>query len=137
MTRLSRAGKAKVSAVAAAPGRKQVLVLDGIQPPTLNQLMRGRIRDRIRLGKQFRTAVMLRAREQFLVLALTKRRVSIAITLPKGKRAADPDAFFKAVGDSLVKANLLVGDSHKWVQWGTVDFLRGESLSTCIYLEDI
>jgi hypothetical protein len=119
------------------PRLTQVLVLSGIQPPTLNELTRGKLRDRIRLGKAFRSVVIGMARQHGLVPASGKRRVSIAITLPKGKRAADPDAFYKALGDSLVKANLLVGDSHKWVQWGSVEFLRGSELSTCIYLEDI
>jgi hypothetical protein len=118
-------------------GDWQVLILDGIQPPTLNQLMRGRIRDRIRLGKAFRAIVIGMARNQGLVPAKGKRRVNICVTLPKGKRAPDPDALYKSVGDSLVKAGLLKGDSYRWVQWGTVEFLRGSELSTSIYLEDL
>jgi hypothetical protein len=104
------------------------------QPPTLNQLMRGHIRTRIRLGKQFRAVVAGRWRGP---KATGKRRVSIEIVLGPRQRGADPDAFFKAVGDSLVKCGALKDDTRHGVEWGPVTYSRGPEQGTVIILEDI
>ena len=64
-----------------------------------------------------------------------KRRVELIIELSKGQRACDPDAYFKSLGDALVNAGLLVNDSHKWVEWMPVKFVRGKK-STTVRLYD-
>ena len=68
--------------------------------------------------------------------ATKKRRVKLAIILGKGQLAADPDAYQKSLGDALVHAGQLKNDSHLWVEWAPVKFLRGEMM-TIIELEDI
>lgn len=128
-------GQATTEAVRVAP--LHVLILPGVLPPTLNQLMRGKIQDRIRLGKSFRNILIARSLQQRIPIATGKRRVTIEVCYAKGQRSADPDAFYKSIGDSLVKAKLLKGDSRHWVEWGRVDYKRGELQHTTIYLEDI
>jgi hypothetical protein len=92
-----------------------------ILPPSLNRLMRGK----------------LRTRDAATVPAAGKRRVSLVLVYPRGRKLHDPDSFFKAVGDGLVRAGLLVDDGPGWVEWGTVRYARGEHESTEIILEDL
>jgi hypothetical protein len=69
--------------------------------------------------------------------AAGKRRVSLVVTLPPRGRKFDPDAPWKALLDALVRLGLLVDDSPKWVELGSVTFERGPSKATTIILEDI
>ena len=66
-----------------------------------------------------------------------KRRVSLEITLTKGQRAGDPDAYWKSVLDGLVACEALVNDSHVWCSLGEVTFVRGEVPKTVILLENM
>lgn len=123
-------------AVESAPRNPiQALTIPGRMPPTLNQLMRGKIKVRIRLGREWREVV----REHAVGMrpAVGKVRATIYVMLPKAVRAVDPDSLFKALGDSLVSARLLRGDSHLWVEWGKVQFLRCEHLCTVVVLEEV
>ena len=69
--------------------------------------------------------------------ATTKRRVSLLVVLPKGKRATDPDSLWKSLLDSLVHAGALKNDSPAWVELAPVRWARGEALETFITLEDM
>ncbi len=96
------------------------------QPPTLNSLMRGKIKDRIRLSRDWETAITLACRGSGIPEATTKRRVTITVVLGYRQRGADPDAYFKAVGDGLVRCGRLKGDSRRHVEWMPVQYERGE-----------
>jgi hypothetical protein len=69
----------------------------------------------------------------------TKRRVTLTITLQPGKRAPDPDAYWKSTLDGLVKCGALKNDSHKWVMLAPVIYVRGTDTDwgTDIVLEDM
>lgn len=59
--------------------------------------------------------------------ATGKRRVTLTVLLPKGKRATDPDSMHKSLLDGLVHAKLLVNDSLRWVELPPVQFARMNS----------
>jgi hypothetical protein len=67
----------------------------------------------------------------------TKRRVHLVIHLAKGQRAGDPDAYFKVLGDALVKCGRLRDDNRQWVEWDPVEFARGGEKATTIELYDL
>lgn len=102
-------------------------------PPTLNQLMRGKLRIRMRLSRLWREVV---AEHWSGLPAAGKRRVGITIVMGPGQRGADPDAYYKGTGDALVACGALRGDSKEWVQWKPVQYRRGEFSETFIELED-
>jgi hypothetical protein len=54
--------------------------------------------------------------------ATGKRRVDIVVMLGKGQRTTDPDALWKSSLDALKVNWLLVDDSPKWCEMGTVTF---------------
>lgn len=89
-----------------------------------------------RLKKADRTLIVAYAAQQGTPKAQGKRRVSLLLTLGKRMRAGDKDAYWKSSLDGCVCAGLLVDDSPKWCDPGTVTFARGE-WSTSIILEDI
>lgn len=64
-----------------------------------------------------------------------RRRVSVVYHQPRGP-AADPDARWKHLLDALVNAGLLVDDSPKWCELGSVETVRGPR-QTVITLEDV
>lgn len=103
-------------------------------PPTLNQLMRGKLQSRMRLSKTWRSVV---AALWDGTKATSKRRVWITIILGPRQRGADPDAYFKATGDALVACGALVDDSKEWVEWLPVQYGRGKSPRTIIELDDL
>jgi hypothetical protein len=113
------------------------LTLPDYHPPTLNQLTRGTRRDRIALGVEVRQMVGAYCYLQKVRLATGKRRVTIIITLAKGQRAADVDAYHKGILDALRCAGLLRDDSRQWCELAPVQFERGERRMTRIVLEDL
>lgn len=117
---------------------RQELIIPGFRPPALNRLMRGKIKDRIRLGREARERIAVAARAWGVRRAVgVKRRVSLEITLTGRQKPLDVDAVWKAILDGLVHAGLLVDDSCRWAALGEVVFLRGEVTSTKIILDDL
>ncbi len=112
------------------------LVIPGWHPARLNELISNRHKAG-RLKKWDRLHVGYYSRIQAIPKAKVKRRVSLAITLGKGQRGGDQDAYWKSVNDALVKAGLLVDDTVKWVELGLVTFDRGPRSQTTIMLEDL
>ena len=104
-------------------------------PTTLNRLMRGRRRDRIRLAKGDRELVTYYARSSGIPPATGKRRVSIKVSMP-GRRP-DPDSILKSTLDALVAAGLLRTDSSRWCQLGDVTVEHGDERQTVVRLEDL
>ena len=113
------------------------LVLPDYHPPTLNQLTRGKRRDRIGLGTEVRQIVGAYCYLQKVQLATGKRRVTVVITLGPGQRAADVDAYHKGLLDALRCAGLIRDDSRQWCELAPVQFERGPARKTLIILEDV
>lgn len=113
------------------------LTIPGWRPATVNELMSGHWRKGAKLKEQDRKIVSLHARNHGLMtLALGRRRVSMIVT-QTGGRPLDPDNLWKSLLDALVKAQLLIDDSQKHCETGTVELRRGKSIETTIIIEDI
>jgi hypothetical protein len=120
----------------------QTLYLPDFLPTGLNRLTRGKVRDRIRLGKGDRELVWCYARQQGLhrLERLVRRRVSLHLVLPPGQRAPDPDSVWKGTLDSLRHAGLIVDDGPRWLELGTVRYSRsldGKTRCTFVLIEDL
>jgi hypothetical protein len=106
-------------------------------PPTANQLFRGTVRQRIKLGKACREMVGWYTLLARVPPAEGKRRVTLRLVLPKGRRFPDVDSLWKGLLDALVCAGALKGDSHLWGELAPVQFGRGAEWGTTITLEDV
>lgn len=113
------------------------LVILNWRPSTLNRLMRGHIRTRIRLAQIDRNMVMGYALRDRIPVATGPRRVDLAITYSRRQKEADADAYWKSCLDSLVSARLLIDDHRKWVKMGEVEQERGKQTRTVISLTDL
>ena len=102
-------------------------------PAPLNKLMRNRW-EAARLKKADREIIAHYASKS--PKANSKRRVSLTITLAKGQRACDPDAYTKSLLDGLVHCGQLVDDSRLWCEIEAIKFERGNK-STTILLEAV
>jgi Holliday junction resolvase RusA-like endonuclease len=70
--------------------------------------------------------------------ATGKRRVSLHVTLGKGMREFDDDAWQKSTLDAMKHAGLIVDDSSRYVETGPVTFSRDrQGWGTRITLEDL
>jgi hypothetical protein len=120
----------------------QTLFLPDFLPTPLNRLTRGKLRDRIRLGKGDRELIGCYARQQGLhrLERSVRRRVSLHLVLPAGRRAPDPDSVWKGILDSCKHAGILVDDGPRWLELGTVRYSRsldGETRCTFVLIEDL
>jgi len=104
-------------------------------PTPLNKLLGGHWARGHRAKKQDAARLSHEVAIQGIPAAREKRAVSLLIVLPKGRRAPDPDAFWKSTLDALVQAGALVNDSSRWIELGPVEFARGERLATYLTLE--
>jgi Holliday junction resolvase RusA-like endonuclease len=109
--------------------------IPGWRPAALNELMGNRGKAG-RLKKVDRNLVISYARMRRIPAAMVKRRVSLTITLPKGQRRWDVDAFQKSTLDACKHAGIIVDDRDLWVEWGGVKYERGTALSTTIIIEE-
>jgi Holliday junction resolvase RusA-like endonuclease len=114
----------------------QTLVIPDWTPPTCNQLFRGRLRDRIRLAKEARQ--LIRGYTMGICpVAKSKRRVTLRIILGPRQKAADVDAYWKAVCDGLKHGEMIVDDSRQWCELAPVQYGRADRKRTEIVLEDV
>lgn len=111
------------------------LIIPLFRPTPLNQLL-GHWARGGRLKKHDRAIVAAEAWSQQIPKAQGKRRVSLEVTNAGRYRRVDPDAFFKSLLDALVACGLLMDDSPRWCELGTVTQRRGKRLETRIVLED-
>lgn len=118
--------------------RTWVIAIDGWLPERVNVLLRCHWSQRKKL--------MVTASQQVGLARLlagvpraddtrARRRVSVVYQQPRGP-AADPDARWKHLLDALVRAGLLVDDSPKWCELGSVETVRGPR-QTVVTLEDV
>lgn len=114
------------------------LIIPHWTPATMNQLMR-HWRIAHRLKRIDRNLIMGYCFLYRLPIATGPRRVDLTITRPRSQRGRvqDPDAFFKSVNDALVHAKMLIDDSRRWVQLGSVTFEQGPERATTITLTDL
>ena len=117
------------------PGRYEV-VIPGWRPPSLNSLMRGNLRARMRIEKGCHRVVGQACREQGVPPATARRRVSLSIGLGPGQREFDRDSPYKALFDSLVACKALVSDRVAGVEIGYLEFYRARQGITTIILEE-
>jgi Holliday junction resolvase RusA-like endonuclease len=113
------------------------LMIPGWMPVPLNKM----------LGHHWGTATKHKRADRLVVKAAVlayhvpraevRRRVTVLVVLPKGKRAPDPDALYKSLLDAMVEAGALVNDSYRWVVADPVEFARGDKLTTFVTLEDV
>lgn len=116
---------------------RQVIQIPDYLPPTTNQLMRGKLRVRIRLGKSCRNMIFAYSFSARIVPAEGKRRVTIRIGLGPGRRGGDVDAYHKCVLDCLKHCKAIRDDSRHWCELAPVEYLRSSRDSTTIIVEDI
>jgi len=103
-------------------------------PTKLNKLMgNGFAASRKKAGDM----CMISAYCQKVPKATGKRRVDMTITLGKGQRGGDPDAYFKSTNDALVRLGLLKDDNRQWLQLEPIMYERAERPATTIVLRDI
>jgi Holliday junction resolvase RusA-like endonuclease len=103
----------------------------------LNELMHS-VRDKIRLKKLDREMVCAYAWQAKFPPAVGKRRVSLHVTLGKGMRKFDVDAWQKSGLDAMKHAKLIVDDSTEFVEIGPLTFSRDpKAWGTRITLEDV
>lgn len=107
------------------------------RPASLNELLAAGPYGANRLKKRDLEFVRVYAWLAGVPRASGPRRVSLEITVPKGQRRWDPDAFWKSLLDALVRDGKLVDDGPKWCLNGPVSYVRGEELLTKIIIEDV
>jgi Holliday junction resolvase RusA-like endonuclease len=106
-------------------------------PPSLNDLTRRKLRDRMRLGKRWRHDVAICCLAAQIPPAKGKRRVSLHVTYGPGVRQRDIDAYWKATLDALTHAKAILGDRYHEAAIGDLVHERGTANETRIILEDV
>ncbi len=66
-----------------------------------------------------------------------KRRIGLRITLGKGERGGDVDAFWKSSLDALRHCGVIKDDSKEWTEITPVAYDRGPVRSTRIFVEEM
>jgi hypothetical protein len=115
--------------------RMWTLAIPGWMPTPLNQLM-GHHGKRHRLKTKDKQVLGVPILLYGIPPAIGKRRVSVLVVLPKGKRAVDPDALWKSLLDALQEHRVLTTDSRHGVELGPVSFARGDELCTFVTIEE-
>lgn len=106
------------------------------RPASLNQLMNGKLRDRMRLKKSDRQIISFYCCR--LPKATGKRRVTLHVVLGKRMNEYDYDNAWKSLLDGLVKCGALVDDRAEYVEQGALTYSRDwDKWGTHIVLEDI
>lgn len=106
------------------------------RPASLNQLMTGKLRNRMRLKKSDRYIITFYCCR--LPKAQGKRRVTLHIVLGTRMNAYDYDNAWKSLLDGLVKCGMLIDDKPGLVEQGALTYSRNPAeWGTRITLEDI
>lgn len=112
------------------------LNIPGWRPQPLNKIM-GHWGKAHKLKSQDRTTIACANMGYSIPPAIGKRRVDLLIVYPKGMRSTDPDSHWKSVCDALVYCHCLRDDTKNYVELGSVEYAKGESLRTVITLTDL
>src|SRR5437868_6189827 len=100
-----------------------IIKIPNWHPPSLNTLLRGTRRQRIRLAQEARQLVRGYTLLARVPPAAGRRRVQLELVLEKGRRRPDVDASWKAL---LVACGALRDDGPLWCELGPVAYARGE-----------
>lgn len=106
-------------------------------PVTLNRLMNSHPMSRSRLKLADLQMIGAYAVKAKVPKATGRRRLEIVITLGKGQRAPDPDAYFKVTNDALVRLGFLRDDSRTWLDLMPVRYERAIEKATTLILTEI
>ena len=113
----------------------QTLRLPGWHPTRANVLLRVHWAKRSRLLGQDQQTVGILGRQQGILKAEGKRRVSLIIQ--HARTAPDPDALLKSLFDALVKCGYLIDDKGQWCEIGSITFEKAKAKGMVITLEDL
>lgn len=113
-----------------------IVEIPGWCPPSINRYYHGHWAERARAKKRAAETVAAACLAAGPPLATTKRRLSIRLTLPKGRRAPDEDNIGKALRDGLTACGAIVDDAPEWCETGAYEIDRGP-LKTTLTLEDV
>ncbi len=130
-------GNAPASCAAVAQTGPWEIAIPGWSPTPLNKLLGVHWGTRSKRKRGDRETVSRAVAQLGVPPAQGKRRVSLRITLPKGKRRTDPDSLWKTLLDAAKHAKLIRDDTADLVEMGTVAYERGENLKTIILIEDV
>lgn len=111
------------------------VTIDGWRPALLNEII-GNVRDYYRLKRADRDAIGAAFALAAIPRATTKRRVK-AIVRDAWRNLPDEDSIFKSLYDALVYHRYLISDQVGFVCHAEPEFLKSESRSTTIILEDL
>jgi hypothetical protein len=107
------------------------------RPALINELLRS-VKDRIRRKKHDRSVVWAYAYQAKIPPARGRRRVSLHVTLGRGMKRFDEDAWQKSGLDALKHAKLIVDDTTAGVEIGSLTFDRDPTdWGSIISLEDL
>jgi hypothetical protein len=116
---------------------RYVLVIPRWQPPRKNQLMRGKLKTRMRLERVTRNIICGYCLLNRMPLAQGPREVRLTVVLGPGQRGGDPDSYMMALGDALVQAKMLIDDNRQYVRWAPTEYERGLERATRVELIDL
>lgn len=111
------------------------VVINDWHPTTTNKLLSSHWSKSRKLKAQ--DAQMIWAYCNRIPKATGRRQLRVVITLAGRGRPPDPDAYFKSLNDALVKNDLLMDDSMKYLELLPIEIKRGIQKSTEINLTDI
>lgn len=113
-----------------------IVEIPGWVPPSINRYHHGHWAERSRVKKRAGRTVSEACFLAGVPRATTRRRLSIRLTLPRGRKAPDEDNIGKALRDGLTACGAIVDDAPEWIETGTYATETGE-LKTTLTLEDV
>lgn len=106
-------------------------------PTPLNKLLNSHWAIAAKMKRNVTQMISAYAHNAQIPKATGKRSLRLIITLGKGQRACDPDAYFKSTLDALVGLKYLKDDNRQWLELHPTEFNRAENRHTSIVLEDM
>lgn len=119
------------------PTKQQVLLIPDWIPTRLNSLINLPWQQSYKVKKVDAQTIHLYARMRGIRKAASRRRVSLKLYGWRRGRMGDPDGYWKSLLDGLVQCGLLIDDSQKWCEQGSIVLTRSERTQTEITLEDL
>lgn len=109
-----------------------ILHIPNWHPTPINKLLNNHWAKAAILKREDCKMIGAYAHKRKIPKALGKRSVGLHITLGKGQRACDPDAYWKTTLDALVRLGYLTDDNRQGVELMPVEFKRGKMASTIV-----
>jgi hypothetical protein len=106
-------------------------------PPTLNAIMRGHLRTRMKKSRECHDLFGHYFKESGIPKATCKRRVMLKLTLGPRRNTFDVDAPWKGTLDALTACGAILGDRPDQCEITPLQQVRGEQSACEILLEDM